>query len=189
MSRLDALGWGMELVQELVPQRVPLLMVDSVLCWQATRRAMVVASRIVDAAEPVFAGHFPGHPVWPGVFTIEGLAQTCRILATLERLAEGCDRGQITARVDNLQRWIRHDPRADAEVAQRIQRELGTMRGPGLLVAVEIRLTHPVLPGCRLEYRATCLRAMDGMIRFQVEALVGSDSVAHGTVTTVREQS
>lgn len=186
MSRNETPLWGLEVVQELIPQRAPLLMVDSVLRWDREASPVVHAARHIDLEEPVFAGHFPGQPVWPGVFTLEGLAQTCRILGTLERLAEGRDRSAARADVHNLQRWLRAEHGCDCEAAQLTKQQLASMAGPGLLVAVELRLTRPVLPGSRLEYRATLRRALDALVRFEVEASVQGETVARGALTTAR---
>jgi 3-hydroxyacyl-[acyl-carrier-protein] dehydratase len=186
MSHDDTPVWGLELVRLLVPQRPPLLMVDCVVRWEGAGSPTLHAARYIDIEEPVFAGHFPGHPVWPGVFTIEGLAQTCRILATLERLAEGRARGEALDDVNNLQRWLRGEQGADADQALGTRDRLASMAGPGLLVAVELRLTRPVLPDSRLDYRATLQRALDAVVRFEVEALVRGETVARGALTTAR---
>jgi 3-hydroxyacyl-[acyl-carrier-protein] dehydratase len=178
--------WGMELVQELVPQRAPLLMVDSILRWDGEGSPIVHAARHIDLEEPVFAGHFPGQPVWPGVFTIEGLAQTCRILGTLERLAAECGRDEAKVSIHNLHRWLRGEQGSDSEAALLTKQQLSQMAGPGLLVAVELRLTRPVLPGSRLEYKATLQRTLDALVRFEVEASVRGETVARGALTTAR---
>ena len=62
-----------------LPHRYPLLLVDRVLgCVPGkTLRAL----KNVTMNEPFFAGHFPAHPVMPGVLVIEALAQAAAILA------------------------------------------------------------------------------------------------------------
>lgn len=66
----------MENVQELLPHRPPMLMVDRVL---EIREDGCTALKNISWAEPCFQGHFPGNPVFPGVLIIEALAQTCAI--------------------------------------------------------------------------------------------------------------
>jgi len=74
-------------IQEIMrklPHRYPIILVDRVL--EVVPGERVVALKNVTINEPYFMGHFPGHPVMPGVLIIESLAQACAILAfvTLE---------------------------------------------------------------------------------------------------------
>ena len=83
MSEPNASGpngphWDIEWVMSVLPHRYPLLLVDRVLEIEPKKR--IVAVKNVTAAEPVFQGHFPGRPVMPGVFLIEGLAQAGGLL-------------------------------------------------------------------------------------------------------------
>ena len=66
-------------IQRLLPHRYPFLMVDRVLELVPGQR--LVGYKNVTANEPFFAGHFPDHPVMPGVLILEALAQACAILA------------------------------------------------------------------------------------------------------------
>ncbi len=71
-----------EAVRRLLPHRPPLLLVDGVEAISAEPPALK-AFKQIDASEPVLAGHFPSRPIWPGVYCIEGLAQTCALLGAL----------------------------------------------------------------------------------------------------------
>ena len=62
----------------LLPHRYPLLLVDKVLSCEPGKR--IVAIKNVTINENFFAGHFPHHPVMPGVLIIEALAQAAAIL-------------------------------------------------------------------------------------------------------------
>jgi 3-hydroxyacyl-[acyl-carrier-protein] dehydratase len=70
-----------EAIQRLLPHRPPFLLVDRVTSW--TPNGKLTAIKSVTMNEPHFAGHFPGHPVMPGVLILEALAQACALLAIL----------------------------------------------------------------------------------------------------------
>lgn len=65
-------------IMEYLPHRQPFLLVDRVLEFEPQRR--VLASKNVTINEPFFAGHFPGHPIMPGVLIVEGMAQAGGLL-------------------------------------------------------------------------------------------------------------
>ena len=65
-------------ILEYLPHRYPFLMVDRVESCEAGKR--IVAIKNVTINEHYFVGHFPHHPIMPGVMIIEALAQTAAIL-------------------------------------------------------------------------------------------------------------
>jgi 3-hydroxyacyl-[acyl-carrier-protein] dehydratase len=65
-------------ILEYLPHRYPFLLVDRVLSCEPGKR--LSALKNVTINEPFFQGHFPYHPVMPGVLIIEAMAQACAIL-------------------------------------------------------------------------------------------------------------
>lgn len=66
-------------IQEILPHRYPFLLVDRV--TDLTKGEVIYSYKNVSISEPVFQGHFPGHPIYPGVMILEGMAQAGGILA------------------------------------------------------------------------------------------------------------
>jgi 3-hydroxyacyl-[acyl-carrier-protein] dehydratase len=66
-------------IQKILPHRYPFLLVDRV--TELNPKESIVAYKNVSISEPVFEGHFPGHPIYPGVMILEGMAQAGGILA------------------------------------------------------------------------------------------------------------
>jgi beta-hydroxyacyl-ACP dehydratase FabZ len=66
-------------VMNLLPHRYPFLLIDRILEFEPGKR--VVGLKNVTINEPFFQGHFPGHPIMPGVLLLEAMAQTGGVLA------------------------------------------------------------------------------------------------------------
>lgn len=76
-------------INALLPHRYPFLLVDRITALVPHQR--LTALKNVSINEPFFQGHFPGHPVMPGVLIIEAMAQACGLLT---RLSENPDNTQ-----------------------------------------------------------------------------------------------
>jgi 3-hydroxyacyl-[acyl-carrier-protein] dehydratase len=79
-------------IVKILPHRYPFLMVDRILEIESGKR--IVGIKNVTINEPFFQGHFPEHPIMPGVLIIESMAQVAGILAYLSASEE--DRKKVT---------------------------------------------------------------------------------------------
>jgi len=66
-------------ILEHLPHRYPFMLVDKVLSLEVAKE--IVAVKNVSMNEPYFPGHFPYHPVMPGVLIVEAMAQAAAILS------------------------------------------------------------------------------------------------------------
>jgi beta-hydroxyacyl-ACP dehydratase FabZ len=66
-------------IMEVLPHRYPFLLIDRILEIEMNKR--IVGFKNVTINEPFFQGHFPGHPIMPGVLLLEAMAQTGGVLA------------------------------------------------------------------------------------------------------------
>jgi 3-hydroxyacyl-[acyl-carrier-protein] dehydratase len=86
-------------IMRILPHRFPFLMVDRILEVEPGKR--IVGIKNVTINEPFFQGHFPGHPVMPGVLIIEAMAQVAGILAYLSSDEEIRKRVTYFMAIDN----------------------------------------------------------------------------------------
>ena len=85
-------------ILEVLPHRYPFLLVDRIVEFEENTRA--VGIKCVTANEPFFPGHFPGHPVMPGVLIIEAMAQVGAVLL-LSSIKDRDDKLVYFAGIDN----------------------------------------------------------------------------------------
>ena len=79
---------GTDQIMEILPHRFPFLMVDRILNFEGGTKITGIKS--VSINEPYFEGHFPGHPVMPGVLQVEAMAQVASVL--LFKISESASR-------------------------------------------------------------------------------------------------
>ncbi len=72
-------AWDSRWIMSILPHRYPFLLVDKVVEIVPGQRIVAIKNFTVN--EEFFVGHFPGHPVVPGVLLIEGMAQAGGLLA------------------------------------------------------------------------------------------------------------
>ena len=70
---------GINEIMSYLPHRYPFLLVDRIVEFEENKR--VVGIKNVTINEPFFQGHFPGHPIMPGVLLLEAMAQVGGVMA------------------------------------------------------------------------------------------------------------
>ena len=70
---------GIDEIMTYLPHRYPFLLIDRIVEFEENKR--VVGIKNVTINEPFFQGHFPGHPIMPGVLLIEAMAQVGGVMA------------------------------------------------------------------------------------------------------------
>jgi 3-hydroxyacyl-[acyl-carrier-protein] dehydratase len=123
---------NVEQIQELLPHRYPFLLVDRVI--DIVPNVSVVALKNATINEPFFQGHFPGHPVMPGVLIIEAMAQAAGLLTQISRRLKGDKESPLfyLVKVDNA-RFSAPVVPGDQLRMEVTQKRL--VRGMGLFVA------------------------------------------------------
>jgi 3-hydroxyacyl-[acyl-carrier-protein] dehydratase len=71
-------------IQKILPHRFPFLFLDRII--SAVPGESLVAQKLVSMSDPILQGHFPGHPILPGVVQVEAMAQAGVVLAHLSGL-------------------------------------------------------------------------------------------------------
>ena len=68
------LSCGIDDIKRIIPQREPVLFVDELTGFDPDEGA-IAGCRVIIEDDPVFAGHFPGYPIYPGSYTLEMIGQ------------------------------------------------------------------------------------------------------------------
>lgn len=85
-------------IMELLPHRYPFLLVDRILEFTDDK---VVGIKCVTMNEPFFQGHYPGHPIMPGVLIVESLGQTGAVFM-LSRIEDPSKKLPYFAKIDKV---------------------------------------------------------------------------------------
>ena len=77
-SPAGGMTFDIEQIKGMIPHRAPFLLIDQV--TQVISGASALGIKNLSGDEPFFEGHFPDHPIMPGVLIIEAMAQTSAVL-------------------------------------------------------------------------------------------------------------
>jgi 3-hydroxyacyl-[acyl-carrier-protein] dehydratase len=123
---------NVEEIQQLLPHRYPFLLVDRVIELVPDQSA--VAIKNVTINEPFFNGHFPGHPVMPGVLLVEAMAQAAGLLTQISSRIRGSTASPLfyLVKVDNARFSAPVVPGDQLRLEVSVKR---VMRGMGLFAA------------------------------------------------------
>ena len=128
-------------ILDTLPHRYPFLLIDRVIEYTAFES--ITAIKNVSINEPFFQGHFPGHPIMPGVLILESMAQATGMLAFYSNKARS-ESGHVY-----------------------------------YLVGIDkARFKKPVTAGDQLVLKATLIRELRGIYRFEANAKVNDVVVA-----------
>ena len=123
---------NIEAILELLPHRYPFLLIDRVLEYHLSGPPRIRALKNVTMNEPFFQGHFPGHPVMPGVMILEAMAQAAGCLAHLARGRDEEEKLYYLVKIDKA-RFSRIVVPGDQLIFDIEQKRL--VRGMGLYIA------------------------------------------------------
>ena len=80
-------------IMDLLPHRYPFLLVDRIVDIDGDRSCVGIKN--VTFNEPQFTGHFPSRPIFPGIYLIEGMAQTAGAVCVAFKIAERAKPKQV----------------------------------------------------------------------------------------------
>jgi UDP-3-O-[3-hydroxymyristoyl] N-acetylglucosamine deacetylase/3-hydroxyacyl-[acyl-carrier-protein] dehydratase len=120
-------------ILQYLPHRYPMLLVDRVIDFESGKR--IVGVKNVTINEPFFQGHYPGHPIMPGVLIIEAMAQVGGLLM-MDAVENPEDKVVYFMSLDNV-KWRRPVTPGDQLVFElellQLRRGICRMRGEGFV--------------------------------------------------------
>ncbi|NOY87624.1 MAG: 3-hydroxyacyl-ACP dehydratase FabZ [Deltaproteobacteria bacterium] len=135
-------------IMKILPHRYPFLLIDRIDELKPGKKAVGIKNVTIN--EGFFQGHFPEHPVMPGVLILESMAQVGGILAFAS-----------TADVENLQE----------EAGRRVVYFMSIDK---------VKFRRPVVPGDQLRHEVTVLKLKGNVVQIDCKTYVGEQVVAQG---------
>lgn len=167
---------GADVITYLTGINHPMIMVDRIINYNSNPLSLI-AERYISANEPAFVGHFPNLRLWPGIYTLEGLRQSCYLLQILHKLEEA-DLLKNLLELHNRQ-ILR--PQINHELCNNVIDYLKwcKMTDPDLF-SIRIKLLEPVFAGSLVRYH--CLKKSNDPHCFSVNAVVNERVIAEGEI-------
>ncbi len=135
-------------IMEYLPHRYPMLLVDRIIEFEPRKR--IVGLKNVTINEPFFRGHFPEHPIMPGVLLVEAMAQVGGLLL-MDAVDDPKDKVVYFMSLNNV-KWRRPVTPGDQVVfdveMQNLRRRICRMKGKGLVegrVVAEAEMTARIV--------------------------------------------
>ena len=135
-----------DLIQRIIPHRYPFLLVDRVVDIDGTTRGVGIKN--VTMNEPQFTGHFPGMPVFPGVFMVEAMAQTAAVIAGVGLDLADKEFGVYFMAIDSAKFRRKVGP------GDQLRMEVETLRGGGKVWKFKGTATVEGEVACQCEFTA-----------------------------------
>ena len=135
-------------IMKILPHRYPFLLIDRIDELKPGKKAVGIKNVTIN--EGFFQGHFPEHPVMPGVLILESMAQVGGILAFAS-----------VADVENLQE----------EAGRRVVYFMSIDK---------VKFRRPVVPGDQLRHEVTVLKLKGNVVQIDCRTYVGEQVVAQG---------
>ena len=135
-------------IMKILPHRYPFLLIDRIDELKPGKKAVGIKNVTIN--EGFFQGHFPEHPVMPGVLILESMAQVGGILAFAS-----------VADVENLQE----------EAGRRVVYFMSIDK---------VKFRRPVVPGDQLRHEVTVLKLKGNVVQIDCKTYVGEQVVAQG---------
>jgi 3-hydroxymyristoyl/3-hydroxydecanoyl-(acyl carrier protein) dehydratase len=167
---------GADAISYLLPAQYPLIMIDRITRF-GPHPLSITTERYISANEPTFVGHFPKLKLWPGIYTIEGLRQSCFLVQVLNDIYKA---GFIKGIIELHKRQLLK-PRIDHSLCNEALNYLATRNYIDTdLFSVKVKLLEPVFAGSVIKYN--CHREDNNPESFSVEASVDDRLVAKGII-------
>jgi 3-hydroxymyristoyl/3-hydroxydecanoyl-(acyl carrier protein) dehydratase len=167
---------GADVISYLIPVKHPMIMVDRIIDYHSDPLSLI-AERYVSANEPVFTGHFPNMKLWPGIYTFEGLRQSCYLLHILHEL----EKADLLKGVIELHNRQILRPQINHKLCQSVIDYLkdSKLSDPDLF-SINIKLLEPVFAGSLIKYH--CFKDDNDLHSWSVKAVVDERLIAKGTI-------
>jgi len=158
------LSFDHDVVKHLLPHNHPVLLIDRVARYDSDKHRLT-AVKNVSQNDPYLKGHFPNHPIFPGILTIEAFAQASTLLMNLGALADG-----------------------EGLTEESFRESLEDFTPPhSVLAESSVKHMSPIYPGHQVLLQTTMRKSKEGVFAFKVKALVNdSDLSSKGTVYVAR---